>query len=82
MIGFIGFILTGMLAGWLAGQLTKGKGFGLTTNLILGVLGSLLGGVIFWILGFSSHGFIASTIVSTIGAILVLYLVNKLKHNV
>ena len=82
MIDLLGFIVIGIISGWLAGKLTKGKGFGLTVNLIIGIIGSLLGGFLFKILGFSSDGIIASIIVSTVGAILTLYLVNRIKENI
>ena len=81
MVDLLGFIIIGIISGWLAGKLTKGKGFGLTVNLIIGILGSLLGGFLFRLLGFYSDGIIASIIVSTVGAILTLYLVNKIKES-
>src|SRR5687767_13563636 len=46
------FLLIGLAAGWLAGWLTKGRGFGWVGNLVIGVLGALVGGFLFRLLGF------------------------------
>ena len=42
-MGFVWFLLIGLIAGWLAGQIMKGKGFGLIGNLVVGVIGAMLG---------------------------------------
>ena len=73
------FLLIGALAGWLAGQLTRGKGFGIIGNIVVGVIGALLGGFVFRELGFISYGFIASLVTATVGAILLLWVVRFLK---
>jgi uncharacterized membrane protein YeaQ/YmgE (transglycosylase-associated protein family) len=41
------FLIIGLIAGWLAGQLMRGRGFGLIGNLIIGVLGAIIGGYLF-----------------------------------
>jgi uncharacterized membrane protein YeaQ/YmgE (transglycosylase-associated protein family) len=66
------FLLIGLAAGWLAGQKTHGKGFGLTGNLIVGVIGALLGGFILDLIGFPRATWLASLITATVGAILFL----------
>jgi uncharacterized membrane protein YeaQ/YmgE (transglycosylase-associated protein family) len=71
---FIWFILIGMCAGWLAGQFMKGSGFGLLGNLIVGVIGALLGGFTFNILGLAAYGLLGQLIVSTVGAVILLAL--------
>jgi uncharacterized membrane protein YeaQ/YmgE (transglycosylase-associated protein family) len=50
------FLLIGLAAGWLAGQLTKGGGFGLVGDLIVGVIGALLGGLLFRLLQIEAYG--------------------------
>jgi uncharacterized membrane protein YeaQ/YmgE (transglycosylase-associated protein family) len=50
-MAFFWFILIGLIAGWLAGNFTKGSGFGLPGNVIVGVIGALLGGFLFRIVG-------------------------------
>lgn len=74
---FIGFLIIGAIAGWLAGMIKKGKGFGLGGNLIVGILGAMLGGILFGLIGLQSTGMIGSLVVSTIGAVLLLSLINK-----
>lgn len=73
-MSFIWFILIGLTAGWLAGQLVKGGGFGLLGDIIVGVIGALLGGFLFSALGLSSGGgLLGSLIVATIGAVVLLF---------
>jgi len=72
---FLWFILIGLAAGWLAGQLMKGGGFGLVGDIVVGVIGALLGGVLFRTFGVSAGGgLIGSLIVATIGACVLLFL--------
>lgn len=70
----IGFLLIGLVAGWLAGVLRKGRGFGLLGNLVVGVIGSLLGGFLFNFVGFSAQGKLATLIMATGGALVLLFL--------
>lgn len=69
--GLIGWILIGLLAGWLAGKLSRGRGYGCITNVILGLIGAVLGGWIFTKLGIwgGSGGFIYSLAAATVGAV-------------
>jgi len=71
---FAWFILIGLCAGWLAGQLTKGSGFGIVGNVIVGVIGALVGGFTFRLVGLAAYGLLGQLIVSTVGAILLLAL--------
>ena len=71
---FIWFILIGLAAGWLAGQLVKGGGFGVVGDIIVGVIGALLGGFLFSTFGVSTGGgLLGSLIVATIGAVVLLF---------
>ncbi|MBL0143745.1 MAG: GlsB/YeaQ/YmgE family stress response membrane protein [Betaproteobacteria bacterium] len=80
-MGFIWFILIGLVAGWLAGQLVKGGGFGVIGDIIVGVLGALLGGFLFSTLGVSlGGGLLGSIIVATIGAIVLIFIVRLIKR--
>jgi uncharacterized membrane protein YeaQ/YmgE (transglycosylase-associated protein family) len=77
---FVWFILIGLAAGWLAGQLMKGGGFGVIGDIIVGVIGALLGGFIFSTLGVSvGGGLFGSLIVATIGAIVLIFLLRVAK---
>jgi uncharacterized membrane protein YeaQ/YmgE (transglycosylase-associated protein family) len=77
LVNLVWFLLIGLAAGWLAGLLTKGRDLGLVNDLIVGVLGAFLGGLLFWIIGLSATGLIGSLIMATVGAVLVLFLIRK-----
>jgi uncharacterized membrane protein YeaQ/YmgE (transglycosylase-associated protein family) len=78
---FIWFILIGLAAGWLAGQLVKGGGFGLVGDIVVGVIGALLGGFLFSTFGISSGGgLLGSLIVATIGAVVLLFILRLIKR--
>ncbi len=70
-------IVIGLIAGWLAGKIIKGKGFGLVGNLIVGVIGALLGSFLFGLLG--TDGLIGSLVSGLVGAIISLWIVGVVK---
>lgn len=77
----IGFIITGILAGWIAGELVFGDGFGLVGNLVLGVVGAIVGGFVLDAVGkggAEDGGFIPSLLTSILGAVVVLLAANVL----
>ena len=81
-MNFIWFILIGLAAGWLAGQLVKGGGFGMLGDIIVGVIGALIGGFLFSALGLSSGGgLLGSLIVATIGAVVLLFGLRLIKSD-
>src|SRR5580700_11157226 len=61
-LSLVYFLLIGLAAGWLAGQLVKGHGFGLVENLIIGVIGALIGGFVFGALGVNVGGLLGQLI--------------------
>jgi uncharacterized membrane protein YeaQ/YmgE (transglycosylase-associated protein family) len=79
-MGWIGFLIIGIIAGWLAGQIMKGRGFGLLGNLVVGVVGAFLGGMLIGVFGFASRGgMIPSLVTATLGAVVLLWLAGVLK---
>ncbi|TPK62311.1 GlsB/YeaQ/YmgE family stress response membrane protein [Mesorhizobium sp. B2-4-19] len=75
------FIIIGAIAGWLAGLIVSGFGFGLIGNIIVGIVGAFIAGWLLPRVGFSiGGGIIASIIHATIGAIILLVLVRVLKR--
>jgi uncharacterized membrane protein YeaQ/YmgE (transglycosylase-associated protein family) len=68
--GFIWWVFVGLLAGWIAGHLTRGRGFGCLVNIILGLIGGVIGGWIFSRLGIVTFGFFGSLAAATVGAVL------------
>jgi len=78
---FIWFLLIGLVAGWLAGQLVRGGGFGVIGDIVVGVLGALLGGFLAQQLGVSTgHGLIGALIVATIGAVVLIFILRLFKR--
>ncbi|HXJ16472.1 MAG TPA: GlsB/YeaQ/YmgE family stress response membrane protein [Candidatus Polarisedimenticolia bacterium] len=63
-------MIIGLLAGWIAGHLTRGRGFGCVLNVILGLIGAVIGGWVFTRLGIETWGFIGSLAAATVGAVL------------
>ena len=68
-MGIVWFILIGILAGWLAGVFVKGRGFGLLGDLILGVIGALVGGLLFRLLGLKAYTQLGSLVTAFVGAV-------------
>ena len=76
MENLIWFLIIGLIAGWLAGQVMRGGSFGLIGNLIVGVIGALLGGWLFGVRGLSAYGLVGSLIVAFVGAVVLLFLLS------
>jgi uncharacterized membrane protein YeaQ/YmgE (transglycosylase-associated protein family) len=68
--GLIGWIVIGLLAGWLAGKLSRGRGFGCLVDVILGLIGAVIGGWLFSRLGIQAWGFVGSLAAATVGAVI------------
>ncbi|AET64169.1 GlsB/YeaQ/YmgE family stress response membrane protein [Methanothrix harundinacea] len=79
MFSWLWFLIIGIIAGWLAGRITRGKGFGLVGNMVMGVIGAFVGGFLFGLVGLSAHGFVGSIIAATVGAVAFIYLTRYLK---
>jgi uncharacterized membrane protein YeaQ/YmgE (transglycosylase-associated protein family) len=72
----LGWIIIGLIAGWLAGKISRGEGYGCLTDIVLGLVGSLLGGWIFMKLGILGGGFIYSLAAATLGAVILVSIVH------
>lgn len=79
MSNLVYFLVIGLVAGWLAGQIMKGRGFGVLGNIVVGVVGAFLGGFLFSAVGLASYGLIGSIITATVGAVVLLFVVGQLK---
>ncbi len=74
------FLLIGAVAGWLAGLIMKGFGFGLIGNIVVGIVGAFIAGALFSVLNISIGGGIITSIISaTIGAVLLLFIIKLIK---
>ena len=80
IINLLVFIVTGAVAGWLAATLVKGRGFGLAGNIILGVVGSLLGGFLFDFFGIQPGGIPGYFMAAVVGSVSLLVIVGLLKN--
>ena len=74
-------LLIGAIAGWLAGKIVSGSGFGLLGNIVVGVLGAVVAGYLLPRLGFGvGGGVIAATLHATLGAVVLLVVVRLIKR--
>ncbi|MCA8988143.1 MAG: GlsB/YeaQ/YmgE family stress response membrane protein [Planctomycetaceae bacterium] len=79
---FLYFLLIGLVAGWLTGQIMKGGSFGLVTNLVVGVIGAILGGFVFSLLGLAATGMMGKLVTATVGAVLLVVILRKFGRNI
>lgn len=79
MMNLILFLIIGGVAGWLAGLIMKGRGFGVLANIGIGIVGSVIGGFVFRLLGLAAMGTVGELVTATAGAVLLLFIVGKLK---
>jgi uncharacterized membrane protein YeaQ/YmgE (transglycosylase-associated protein family) len=73
------FAIIGIVAGWLAGQIMKGRGFGLVGNLVVGVVGAIIGGQLAGAIGLGASGLLGALGIATLGAVVLLAVVSALK---
>ena len=76
------FLIVGAVAGWLAGQIVKGGGYGLIGDIIVGIVGAYIAGFLFPRLGISlGVGIVGEIISAAIGAIILLVVIRAVKRN-
>ncbi len=79
LFGLIWWIVVGLIAGWAAGRIMKGGGYGVGIDILLGMVGGIVGGVLLGLLGIHASGLIGSIIVAIIGAVFLIWLSRKIK---
>jgi uncharacterized membrane protein YeaQ/YmgE (transglycosylase-associated protein family) len=80
-MGIITWILVGLIAGWLAGQVMKGGGYGVLVDIILGIVGGVVGGWVFGALGiWPGGGIIGAILVAFVGAVILVAISRLLKR--
>ena len=72
-------VIVGLSAGYLSGLIWKGRGFGFIGNLLLGIAGAFIGGFIFSLIGFHAYGFIAQIISALGGALILLWIISRIR---
>jgi uncharacterized membrane protein YeaQ/YmgE (transglycosylase-associated protein family) len=78
--GLIWTVLIGLIAGWLAGRVMKGRGYGVPMDILLGIIGGVIGRFVFALLGLGASNLVGSIIVSFVGAVILIWLVRQLKR--
>ena len=74
------FLLIGLAAGWLAGTVMKGSGYGLIGDLVIGVVGAFLGGWIFGLLHIAAGGLLGLLVTAFVGAVVLVWLLRMIKR--
>ena len=82
MFGLIWWIIVGLIAGWITGKIMKGSGYGAWMDIILGIVGAIVGGFLMRLVGFvGSGGMIYTIIIAVIGAVILTWIVRKVMGN-
>lgn len=79
---FIWYLIIGLIAGWIASKIVRGRGSGLLVNLVVGLVGSILGGWLVSLIGWVPVNSLGSLLTSIIGAIVLLWFVSLVTRNV
>jgi uncharacterized membrane protein YeaQ/YmgE (transglycosylase-associated protein family) len=79
-MSLLGWLVIGAIAGWLAGRIVEGYGFGLIGNLVVGILGACVGGLILPRLGIFPASTMGNFIAATLGAVVLLFVIGLLKR--
>ena len=82
LMSVIVFLIIGAAAGWLAGVIVKGRGFGVLGDIVIGIIGAFLGGfllIAFGLAGLVGAGVISAILVATVGAVILLVIVKIIK---
>jgi uncharacterized membrane protein YeaQ/YmgE (transglycosylase-associated protein family) len=79
-LGIVSFLIVGLIAGYIANALA-GRREKLVANLVTGVIGAFLGGALFWVLGLRATGFIGALVVATVGAVILLWILDRMDKN-
>lgn len=78
-MGLLWTLIIGAIAGWLAGTLVKGRGFGLIVDIIVGIVGAFIGGWVFGLLGLTAWGLLGQLCMATLGAVILLVIIKAIK---
>lgn len=78
---FIGYLIIGLLAGWIASKIVRGSGSGLLVNLAVGLIGGILGGWLVSLIGWVPAGSFGTLLTSILGAIVLLWFVSLVTRN-
>jgi len=74
------WIISGIIAGWLAGVIVRGRGFGLIGDLIIGLLGGLIGGWLAGLLGIQASSWLAQILVAALGGVVLVAIIRLIRR--
>ena len=77
--GLIWWIVVGLIAGWAAGKIMKGGGYGMGMDIVLGIVGGIVGGVLLGLFGIHAEGLVGSIIVAIVGSVFLIWLSRRIK---
>jgi uncharacterized membrane protein YeaQ/YmgE (transglycosylase-associated protein family) len=77
--GFIWWIVVGLVAGWAAGKIMKGGGYGVIADILLGLVGGVVGGWVTGLLGVGRGGLTSSILVAILGAVILIWITRLIK---
>jgi uncharacterized membrane protein YeaQ/YmgE (transglycosylase-associated protein family) len=78
-MGLLWTLIIGALAGWIAGLIMKGRGFGIGVDIVVGIVGAFIGGFLFRIVGLAAYGLAGQLIMAIVGAVVLLALIKAIK---
>ena len=74
------WIISGIIAGWLAGVIVKGRGFGLIGDFIIGLIGGVIGGWLSGLLGFSATNWLGQILVAALGGVVLVAIIRAIRR--
>lgn len=81
-VGWIGYIVIGALAGWIAGKIVKGSGAGILMNIVVGIVGALVGGFLLsFVVNTAAGGWWFTLFTAVLGSVLLLWLVGMMRRS-
>ena len=80
MVHLLVWIISGIVAGWLAGVLVRGRGFGLAGDLVIGLLGGLIGGWLAGLVGIAATSWLGEIAVAALGGVVLVAVVRTLRR--
>jgi uncharacterized membrane protein YeaQ/YmgE (transglycosylase-associated protein family) len=82
LLHLVWWVVVGLIAGWVAGRIMKGGGYGVVMDIILGIVGAVVGGWLVGVVGIHAGGFISTIIVGIIGAVILIWVTRLIKKEV
>ncbi len=79
MMSVITWIIIGLIAGWIAGVLMRGRGFGIVGNIAVGIIGAIIGGFVGKLVGIVATSFLGNIVVAIIGAVILLAIIGAIR---